>query len=322
MGQNMPKIPWEETPQNWADAYPALFTRNAKQRTLINWTPKSQIDGRDPSDNVIVAIPHVNPQEDGRCYLRSTPTYFRPRVGFSKGKKVRVLLDNCANLCLANMDFLQKQIPELKVDRSFMTEVKGIGQSSTEGFVHIPIYIDCMSRVGGKTGKVELNLEVHVIKDLPVDMVIGMDAISAYGIDTIISRELATLTVNGQELAFPIEFKPSKTQHQISSREAFPVICNKTTKIPAMHEGPIEIVTGLKLEDDSNPWLDPMVMKNDNRAFAPLNGGWVAPGPMSRGQSKVLFANFSSRPMTIRRGQSRTALSRHQLHMSRAERRT
>ncbi|KAF8445121.1 hypothetical protein BGX38DRAFT_1143604 [Terfezia claveryi] len=288
----MPKIPWQEIPDNWADAYPALFNGKLNHRgKMANWQPKSPLNGRDPSDNIIIAKPHINPQDDGR-------------IGSSKGKKVRALLDNCANLYLANLDFLQQPIPDLKINDSCTTEVKGIGCSTTVGYVHILIYIDCMARVGGKPGKVELNLEVHVIRDLPVDMVIGMDTIFAYWIDTIISRELATITVNGQELAFPIEFKPSKTRHSINSQESFTVLCNRTIRIPALHEGLVDFVSGWKMGNNSNAWLEPIMVKNDNRAFAPLDGGWAAPGPISKGQSKILFANFSTHTMVIHRGQA------------------
>ncbi|KAF8420292.1 hypothetical protein BGX38DRAFT_1280229 [Terfezia claveryi] len=46
------------------------------------------------------------------------------------------------------------------------------------------------------------------------------------------------------------------------------------------------------------------MVKNDNKAFAPLDRGWAAPVPISKGQSKILFANFSTHTIVIHRGQA------------------
>lgn len=72
------------------------------------------------------------------------------------------------------------------INKNFRTEVKRIAYTKTEGFMHLPIYVDCTSRIGGKAEKIELNLEIHVNKDLPVDLVVGIDAINAYGIDILV----------------------------------------------------------------------------------------------------------------------------------------
>ena len=71
--------------------------------------------------------------------------------------KSRAFLDNCANLCLATKSFIKRVAPATTV-HVFSTGVDGIGSAKTTGYVHIPIYVDCMSRIGGKAGKVELNL--------------------------------------------------------------------------------------------------------------------------------------------------------------------
>lgn len=99
--------------------------------------------------------------------------------------------------------------------------------------------------MGGKAGKVELNLEVHLMDTLSVDLVIGMDAISAYGIDTIISRSVATLVVNGCDLGFPIDFRRLKWAQDPSSCDSFLMECSTTMVIPAMYEVPVPVVSGL-----------------------------------------------------------------------------
>ena len=298
--RSMPPLPWPENAGHDND-FRAFLARRPNP-PLSGWIPPLNGGCHHPDDHVIVAAPRSPVQEDGRCFLRSTPTFFRPRVGHSQAPRIRALLDNCANLCLANKAFILQSVPGISVYDDFTTGVDGIGSARTVGYVHLPIYVDCMSRVGGKTGKVELNLEVHLMETLSVDLVIGMDAICAYGIDTIVSRSVATLVVNGCDLAFPIEFRRLKGARDPSSCDGFPVVCSTTLVVPPMHEGPVSVVSGLRgLRGDA--WLHPIHVKNDNRLWSPLDGGCVAPGPIQADQSCVLFANLSSRPLRLRRGQ-------------------
>lgn len=159
-----------------------------------------------------------------------------------------------------------------------------------------------MSWVGGKAGKVELNLEVHLMDDLSVDLVIGMDAICAYGIDTIVTRCLATLVVNGCDLAFPIEFRCLKGACDPLACDGFSVVCSTALVVPPMHEAPIHVVFGLRgIRGDA--WLHPIHVKNDNWLWCPLYCGCVAPGLMHADQAGVLFPNLSSCPLRLWRGQ-------------------
>ena len=299
----MTPLPWPPLDDDWDLQYHAFFSRQGPRVPSRShaWSPPLNEGCRHPDDNVIVASPNLLVQEDGRCFLRSTPIFFRPRVGSSRAPRTRALLDNCANLCLANKAFLLRCMPSVTIHEEFTTGVDGIGSARTVGYVHAPIYIDCMSRVGSKIGKVELNLEIHLIEGLPVDLIVGMDAICAYGIDTIISRSLATLSVCNRDLAFPIEFRRSHGM-RVPQPDGFSVICSKDVVIPSLHEALVAVVTGLgSVRGDA--WLHPIDVKNDNRLWSPLDGGWVANGLVRPDQPQVLFANMSARPLRLRRGQ-------------------
>lgn len=187
------------------------------------------------------------------------------------------------------------------IHEDFTTGVDGIGSARTVGYVHAPIYIDCMSRVGGKVGKVELNLEILLIDGLPVDRIVSMNAICAYGIDTIISRSLAMLSVCNGDLAFLIEFRHSNGM-RVPQPDGFSVIYSTDIVIPSLHEASFAVVTGLG-SIRSNAWLHPIHVKNDNRLWSPLDGGWVADGLVRPDQLQVLFANMSTRPLRLRQGQ-------------------
>ena len=157
----MPPLSWGSIDDTWDSRYNAFFFKNrapCPTPRTPSWSPPSNPGCRHPDDHIIVALPNAPVQGDGRCFLRSTPTFFRPRVGNSQASKTRALLDNCANLCLANKAFLLRCIPSATIHDDFTTGVDGIGSSHTVGYVHAPIYVDCISRIGGKVGKVELNL--------------------------------------------------------------------------------------------------------------------------------------------------------------------
>lgn len=298
--RSLPPLPWPGPDDGWYQD-PSVFSASHTPTPPFRWTPPLNPDCRHPDDHIIVAPPSMPTQGDGRCFLRSTPTFFRPRIGSSRALKTRALLDNCANLCLANRAFMERMVPSITV-HDFVTGVDGIGSTKTSGYVHVPIYVDCMARIGGKVGKVELNLEIHLVDNLGVDLIVGMDAIQAYSIDTIISRSMALITVNKRELAFPIEFRRSKGMRDPASSDRFPVLCAKDTVIPPFHEAPVNVLMGYKTRGDS--WLHAFHVPNDTALWHPIDGGWVAEGPLSTDTDspRVLFANMSNRFLRLRRG--------------------
>lgn len=233
----MPPLPWPKSIDEWNPISHAFLSRNRKSSPVFPpWSPPTNAGCRHPDDHVIIRPPRLPVQIDGGCFLHSTPTFFRPRVG----------------------------------------HVDGIGTARTVGYVHLPLYIDCMSQVGGKTGKVELNLEVHLVEDLPVDLIVGMDAICAYGIDTIVSHSLVYLNVRGPmnsetQLACPIEFRRSKGLRDPACQDSFSVICGDGVIIHPLHEASVRVITGLtSIRGDA--WLHPVHVKHDNRLLSPLDG--------------------------------------------------
>lgn len=162
VAKSMPPLRWPSLDDNWDSEYRAFFSHHRPRITPRphSWSQSPNDGCRHPDDHVIVASPNLPVQEDGRCFLCSTLTFFRPWVGSSRAPRTRAHLDNCANLCLANKDFLLRCMAAVTIHEDFTTGVDGIGSARTVGYVHAPIYIDCMSRVGGKVGKVELNLEI------------------------------------------------------------------------------------------------------------------------------------------------------------------
>ena len=156
VAKSMTPLPWPPLDDGWDTQYHAFFSRHGPcvPSRSHSWSPPLKEGCRHPDDNIIVASPNLPVQEDGRCFLCSTPTFFRPRVGSSRAPRTRALLDNCANLCLANKAFLLRCMPSVTIHKEFTTGVDGIGSAGTVGYVHAPIYIDCMSRMGGKIGKV------------------------------------------------------------------------------------------------------------------------------------------------------------------------
>ena len=235
VAKSMPPLPWPSLDDNWDLQYQAVVSRHRPRvrprSTTRPWNPPTNDGCHHANDHVIVASPGLPVHEDGRCFLRSTPTFFRPCVGSCRAPRTRAVLDNCPNLCLANKTFLLRYMPTITIHEEFTTGVDGIGTARTVGYVQVPIFIDCMSRVGGKIGKVELNLEIHLIGGLPVDLVVRIDSICSYGILTIISRSIATLSVCNRDLAFPIEFRHSHGMRD-PHPNGFCIICCNVVVIP------------------------------------------------------------------------------------------
>ena len=137
---------------------------------------------------------------------------------------------------------------------------------------------------------------------LGVDLIVGMDAIHAYGIDAIISHSMALITVNKHEMAFPIEFRRSKGVRDHALSDSFPVLCDKNIIIPPFHEAPVSVLLGYKTRGDL--WLHAARVPNDTGLWFPLDGGWIAEGPLNPDSRHptVLFANMSNRFLRLRRG--------------------
>lgn len=272
VAKSMPHMPWPSLNDSWDLHYRAFFSHHRPHVPPQSphvpsrsqpWSPPPNDSCRHPDNHVIMVPRNIPVQEDGRCFLRFTPTFFRPRVGSSRARRTQARLDHCANHCLANKAFILPCMPCVFIHEDFTTGVDGIGSARTVGYMHAPIYIDCMSRVGGKVRKVELNLEIHLIDGPPVDLIIGMDAICAYGIDTIISRSMAILSICNRDLVFPIEFQHSHGMRD-PHPDGFSVVCRADVVIPSLHEATVTVVTDLG-SICVDAWLHPVQVKNDNR---------------------------------------------------------
>ena len=102
--RSMPPLLWPTYDNGWESQYRAFFNKNTNIKyrkpnsEMSSWAPPPNEGCRHPEDHIIIAPPMIPVQDQGRCFLRSTPTFFRPRVGNSHAQKTRALLDNCANL--------------------------------------------------------------------------------------------------------------------------------------------------------------------------------------------------------------------------------
>ena len=159
----------------------------------------------------------------------------------------------------------------------------------------IRIYVDCMTKIGGRTGTIEFYVQVYVIPDLSVDLVIGMDAISAYGIDTLISKSIASVSIDSGELHLPIEFRPpSNGNRHPNSQASFLVFAAQDVSIPDMYEAMIDVIIWIQLPPDCDAWFTPWIVRDDTSTFAPLNGACIPPGPVSSRQKVALWQLLKS----------------------------
>lgn len=76
--------------------------------------------------------------------------------------------------------------------------------------------------------------------------------------------------------------------------DSFPVICDKNTIIPPFHEAPVSIL--LRYRTRGDVLLHATAIPNDTALWCPLDGGWIAEGPLyaDTKDPTVLFANMSN----------------------------
>jgi hypothetical protein len=169
---------------------------------------------------------------DGTAYARSSPTFFKARLGSKDNKCVVRLLDNCASLSLIDRKLLA-YLPDAQIRKKHVC-IQGVGSDKSNEFCILPIYIDWVrSRDGQKeSARVKLWAEFHVLDNLCESFVVGMDVIAPYQIDIMTLRCEALIPAEGaHNVPFPIFFGKGMPRGII--QDSYNVIVSETVTIPA-----------------------------------------------------------------------------------------
>ena len=119
-----------------------------------------------------------------------------------------MVVDTGCTMSLIDRDFLNTHLPNLKLRR--LTEaitVRGIGAGKHESTEFARVYLYIPGHVGKERVKAQLIRDLHVVNDLRVKVLLGMDILGPEAIDVRIST--STLTIGScKNMTAPIEVKP------------------------------------------------------------------------------------------------------------------
>jgi hypothetical protein len=235
---------------------------------------------------------------DGTSYARTSPTFFKARIGSPNNRSMAGLLDNCASLSLLDRKILN-DIPGVKTHEK-MVRIQGVGADISKEFCVLPIYIDCVRACGGvkEKARIKIWVEFHIIDALNESYVIGMDVIAPYQINIITSRREARIRAPGaHDVPFPIYF--GKGMPRALIQESHNVVASETVTIPPRCETTVKVmIAGNTAQTPYDIFVDPIPLVNTATEMF----GLVGKGVYSAQTEHVWFANMGNYPITVRRG--------------------
>jgi hypothetical protein len=235
---------------------------------------------------------------DGTSYARSSPTFFKAKLGDSERPCTIGLLDNCASLSLLDRKILTT-MPEARIKEKTI-RIQGVGTDTSKEFCVLPIYIDCIRSCGGikEKAKIKIWVEFHIIDDLNESFVIGMDVIAPYQIDIITSKREARIRAPGaQNVPFPIYFGKGMPRRLV--QDAYNIVSAQTTTIPPRCEMAVKVLIASPVGTVSHDvFVDPIPLGNTAQGIL----GVVGKGVYTSETTHVWFANLGKHPLTLKRG--------------------
>jgi transposase InsO family protein len=281
----------------------ASWNFNRTSAPTFSKRPQTCLAKADSSENeeCVMELQPLDPAElDGTAYARSSPTFFKARLGSKDNKNVVGLLDNCASLSLIDRKLLA-HIPEVRIQEKHV-RIQGVGSDESKEFCVLPIYIDCVRSKDGQkeSARVKLWAEFHILDSLCESFVVGMDVIAPYQIDIMTSRSEARIRAEGaHNVPFPIFLGKGMPR---GIQDSYSVIGAETVTIPAKSETTMRVMIAEHSPDTPTTPYDLFVHPIPVVNTAMQSLGVVGKGVYSSKTDRVWFANMGNQPITLRRG--------------------
>lgn len=146
----------------------------------------------------------------GRSFLRCSLMSAKFRTGSSEGSEVMDLTDIYSNTGLIDEELFLSSYPKATT-HPWVTNLTGVGEKTTVGWAVVPIYVDCTDS-NSLTVNVEFDVELHIVKNFPAGLLIGLDAILDYDIDISMGHREASIIdpVTGDPLTLPLFCPPHR----------------------------------------------------------------------------------------------------------------
>ncbi|KAF8439650.1 hypothetical protein BGX38DRAFT_1144652 [Terfezia claveryi] len=146
--------------------------------------------------------------QPGRNYLKTVPLSSSVRIGDPTQSPRRMLNDVCSNISLIDHKTLIENYPNTIINAETRVEIHGIGRSGTIGFCSIPIWLEGYQGDINSQERclIEIEAEFHVLEDFSYGILLGVDALTDYGIDLMISKGRAC----AEGFSYDVEYTDSK----------------------------------------------------------------------------------------------------------------
>jgi hypothetical protein len=179
----------------------------------VSGLPIGVTDGRSPVEpeqtytdktrKVHLEIPMTLPR-NGRNYTKCSP--LAATVGFG-GRQIKCLMDPDSNTSIVDAKVLKAAYPDAVVNDSVQISIHGIGQSSTMGWIVLPLTIQSADDQGPI--EVELDVEFHVMRDFAPGLLLGLDTMIDYDVDLCLSDLEGS--ARGYKFALDAPYRPFKS---------------------------------------------------------------------------------------------------------------
>lgn len=215
------------------------------------------------------------------------------RIGNPDAEPQTGLTDPCSNTGIIDADIFREKYPNSKIFPS-NTKVTGVGTKTTLGFSVIPIWIDAVDQSDpSETAKVrlELDVEVHIMKDFQAGVLIGLDTLMDYKIDLSLKNHTATIKSKENSYRFPLSNFADTRPHttKVMSSEAV-TIPGRTTKAIGIRS---HILPG------RDYLFSPGMLSPRGLPSTPQ----LAYAIIDKNVECIMFTNHSHHPVHINRGQ-------------------
>lgn len=147
---------------------------------------------------------------DSCTFLDHHPVCIAARWGTQDGAEFLGLLDNGSNISIISTSMLKQlhdgSLP--KLEKPGCNTVQGVGSSTIAGCIHLPFWLEGLCK--GVRGVAAFETTFYVLDNFGPGFCIGLDVIGHYGIDTLITRNLAVVEVTQGLLEIDIAFARSR----------------------------------------------------------------------------------------------------------------
>jgi hypothetical protein len=157
----------------------------------------------DEKRKVHLEIPTTFPR-NSQNYTKCSP--LAATLGFG-ASQVKYLMDPNSDTSIVEARLLKAAYLDATVNDSVQISIHGVGQSSTMGWIVLPVTIQATD--DHSPNEVELDIEFHVMKDFAPGLLLGLDTIIDYDIDLCLSDLEGS--ARGYKFALDAPYRPFRS---------------------------------------------------------------------------------------------------------------